>query len=68
MSPKTFKEQLAVLQEIAPGRNEEDIIHLASFAYAINGSESKAQGLPDFPIGCLPVAASLMVTELLEIN
>lgn len=64
MSPKTFKEQLAVLQLIAPNRSEEDMIQLASFAYAINGSESKAQGLPDFPVGCLPIAASLMVTKL----
>jgi len=63
MSPKTFKEQLSALQEIAPSRSEEDIIHLTSFAYAINGPESKAQGLPDFPLGCLPIAATLMVTK-----
>ena len=58
---KTFKDHLSVLQQIAPNVKEESIIHLASFAYAINAPESKAQGLSDFPVDCLSIGASLMV-------
>jgi hypothetical protein len=58
---KPFKDQLLTLTQIAPGVPENSLIEFASFAYAINASESKAQGLPDFPIDSLPLAAALMV-------
>ena len=58
---KSFKDQLLILRQIAPGVPESSVIELASFAYAINASESKVQGLPDFPIDSLSLAAALMV-------
>lgn len=58
---KSFKDQLLTLRQVAPGVPESSMIELASFAYAINASESEAQGLPDFPISSLPLAVALMV-------
>lgn len=66
VGPKSFKDQLLTLQLKAPGVPESSIIQLASFAYAINAPESKAQGLPDFPVDCLILAAALMVYFLKE--
>uniref|UniRef100_A0A0P6CK90 von Willebrand factor A domain-containing protein 8 n=1 Tax=Daphnia magna TaxID=35525 RepID=A0A0P6CK90_9CRUS len=57
---KSFKDQLLTLRQVAPGVPESSLIELASFAYAINASESEAQGLPDFPISSLPLAVALM--------
>ncbi|KZS03496.1 Protein C12.2 [Daphnia magna] len=57
---KSFKDQLLTLRQVAPGVPESSMIELASFAYAINASESEAQGLPDFPISSLPLAVALM--------
>lgn len=61
VGPKTFKDQLLGLRQIAPDVSEDSILQLTSFAYAVNAPESKAQGLPDFPIDSLPLAAKLMV-------
>ncbi|KAI9565843.1 hypothetical protein GHT06_009640 [Daphnia sinensis] len=57
---KSFKDQLLTLRQVAPGVPESSLIELASFAFAINASESEAQGLPDFPISSLPLAVALM--------
>lgn len=61
VGPKSFKDQLLTLRQVAPGVPETSLIQLSSFAYAVNAPESKAQGLPDFPIDCLTIAAALMV-------
>lgn len=61
VGPKSFKDQLILLRQLAPAAPEGSLIQLASFAYAINAPESKAQGLPDFPIDCLSLGALLMV-------
>lgn len=61
VGPKTFKDQLSILRQLAPEVKEDTLIQVASFAYAVNAPESKAQGLPDFPIDCLPLAAKLLV-------
>ncbi len=61
VGPKTFKDQLLNLRQIAPGLPETSVIQLSSFAYAINAPESNAHGLPDFPIDCLALAVALMV-------
>ena len=63
IGPKTFKDQLHLMQTSATSVREDLTLQLASFAYAVNAPESKAQGLPDFPIDNLPVAAKLMVNE-----
>jgi von Willebrand factor A domain-containing protein 8 len=62
VGPKTFKEQMMHLREIAPGAKEEQLILMASFAYAVNSPESKNLGLPDFPVDSLPLGAILLVT------
>ena len=63
IGPKSFKDQLATMKALAPSVPEEKLIEVASFGYAINAPESKAQGLPDFPLSSLPVAAQLMVIK-----
>lgn len=66
VGPKSFKDQLIWLQELAPRIPESSLLQLASFGYAINAPESKAQGLPDFPVDGLGLGASLMVLLLLH--
>lgn len=61
VGPKSFKDQLLTLRQVAPEVPETSLIQLSSFAYAVNAPESKAQGLPDFPIDSLTIAAALMV-------
>ena len=62
VGPKTFKDHLSVLRQVAPSVPEERLIQLTSFGYAVNAPESKAQGLPDFPIDCLSIAAKVVVS------
>jgi len=63
VGPKTFKDHLSILRQVATNVPEETLIQLASFGYAVNAPESKAQGLPDFPIDCLPLAAKVIVSH-----
>lgn len=63
VGPKSFKDQLAIMKALAPNVPEEKLIELASFGYAVDAPESKGQGLPDFPLGSLPLAAQLMVIK-----